>query len=1558
MATTVDERIVEARFDSGQFEKGVDKTVKKLDELKKALHIESSGKNITEFTQTASDSLEKMGNTLNKLSTRLTSFTGMIKQQLLGGLAQQVSNVFFKIENSITGFIRSISTDQIGVGMNKYTEILTAVRTMTAAGINESVAYDNIKRLSEYSDQTSYSLNQMASGMSKLVAAGMDVNKAEKSMEGLANMCAVAGVNIYEAQQAFTNFSQAYSSGSMRVQDWQSFERLNMATEGIMKVFMEAGVEAKSLVRIVDKSGKAVYKTVNTTNKQIKAGKEVAVSGFRNTLSYGWLDKKTMEYATSVLAYCEDLGIAVEDLTDEQLQEFSTKAFLAAKEARSFADVMGTIKDVVATGWATSFELIFGKLEEATKFFTWLSESAFADIIYSVGEFRNAILTAWGGDIVEDENALYLKNQNGRYQMMKALENINALVGAIHDALSTLFPDQFSKELHRNLSFAQQIGKAFAEFSTKIREASDVFLNFFTNKVFTGNYDEEDQPIYEYILKDEYVERFQKIADGIKSVVEIIGKVLGIAFRTVEKIYYKLQPIFDGVADAVGKFLDPLNTLNNEGGDFFNNIEHAVDNFLAVLDPFIEPAKQFISFLGDVAAFFLDMSISSITTTVELIADALGLLLEIFGGTSSQKSKEGVGVIEDWTNKIKEFGEICKTAFKAVKDFFTALFNDIRNFLGIGKDAGSKEGGFLENVAKFFETNEFLQKVKAWIDQAIKDIGAWILDIPNKINGFAIKIGDFFHGLFYTKDENGKEIETPFKQWLNQLIPNILEWLKGLPAKIGTAIQKFMINVGDFFHGLFYVKAENGKEVDSQLKIWLTNAANSFIDFVKDLPNKIWTGIQNIGIAIGDFFHNLFYTKDDDGKEVETPFKQWLNQTLTNIIEWIKALPGNIITGIENFAIAVGDFFHGLFYTKDDNGKEVETPFKQWLNQTIQNIKEWLKTLPSKIATGIKKLGSIVGKIAGKIWGVIDEFLFGKKIKKTKMVNGKEVEYTERAKSRFVEIVEGIYNAAKDWIKSIPSKIENLWGTIYEFLFGGSDDPGLFKNLGLDGVGDFLRSVFDNIASVYNWAKSLPFWDELSGWFSNIWKFFTEVKPEYGGKTGFINWITWLKNEIDQTFTDISEWDIWNILGDWFGNIVSFFTEVKPEYGQKSGFVNWLEWIKSEIETWYGTIEDWDIWNTIGDFFGNIWKFFTEKTPENGDETGFTNWLNWIKGQIETIFADITSSDIWKTLSGFFTSIWNWFTVPESDSKKVSNILFDPIGEMYSRIKDGPSNADPGKTGFVKWFEGVKASIDNLFGDISQWGIWKTLGDFFTSIYNWFAEPIAEYNGDTGFIKWFKGLKADLENLFGDISKWGIWQTLGDFFTSIWNWFTVPESDSKKVSNILFDPIGEMYSRIKDGPSNADPGKTGFVKWFEGVKASIDNLFGDISQWGIWKTLGDFFTSIYNWFAEPIAEYNGDTGFIKWFKQLKADLENIFSSISNWGIWQTIGDFFTSIWNWFTMPIPESEIQDTGNVLSDFFGNVTHIKMLQPDLVNGLNRLRKILKKSGKMLKAGAFGKP
>ena len=271
MATTVDERIVAAKFDASDFEKGVDKTVKKLDELKKSLDLKGATKSVEELAEKTEASTNSMSKSLEKLTDRFTTFTGMIKQKILGGLADEVANVFLKMERSVKSFISSISSQQVSSGMYRYEQMLTSVRVMMSSGEAEENAYKALETLQSYSDQTSYSLNQMADALSKIRSAGVGLSDATKTVEGIANACASAGINATDAQRAFYNLSQAYSAGFLQYTDYRSLELLNMTTEGFREQMLQAAEAAGTL----KKTSEGVYQTINKTNKKVVAGKKV-----------------------------------------------------------------------------------------------------------------------------------------------------------------------------------------------------------------------------------------------------------------------------------------------------------------------------------------------------------------------------------------------------------------------------------------------------------------------------------------------------------------------------------------------------------------------------------------------------------------------------------------------------------------------------------------------------------------------------------------------------------------------------------------------------------------------------------------------------------------------------------------------------------------------------------------------------------------------------------------------------------------------------------------------------------------------------------------------------------------------------------------------------------------------------------------------------------------------------------------------------------------------------------------------------------------------------------
>lgn len=956
MSATVDERIVAAKFDASDFEKGVDKTVKKLDELKKSLDLSEATKSVKDLAEKTETSTKSLSSSLDKLTERFTTFTGMIKQRILGGLADEVAGVFFKMENSVKSFIKGISSDQVSAGMYKYEEMLKSVRVMMSAGESENSAYAHINQLREYSDQTSYSLSQMTDALSKMRAAGVDLDTATRSVEGIANACANAGINATDAQRAFFNLSQAYSSGILKYTDYRSLELLNMTTEEFKNQIMEAAVQAGTLKKVSE----GVYQTINTNNKKVTAGKKVTAQNLQDMLRYNFVtsdvmnelfggkfffdEQKFKEYKKKY----KDLDAAVA-AAKKDYGETAVNAYLAAREARSFTDVVNTLKDVVSTGWSTTFENLFGKLEQAKKFFTNLAEGELADVVYKIGEYRNAILGYW--NTLDAEG-----NGSGSKVFTDSILNITDALGTLFKTFMKVLPgfDELNFDDDTPQKRLEAIGEnlyrmtlRFRETTERMKEAVAEFDRFMSSPIF------EKGPTR--------IELIRQILSNLGATFGIISKVVGIAFSTISRVFYTLTPVFDSFLQILEKVTEPIVALKDDS-KVFDDVGHSINNILDILDPIAKALGTILGFLSEVAGFFAQMAIDTVTMNITFFSDALGLLLELFTGKSSQL-EAGEGVLNGIKDDFEGIKNACTDGLKAVRDFFGALLGDIRELLGLTDEAEatSEEGGIFARVTKFFETNEFIQNAKAWIDKAIIDVGNFIKSVPSRVKAFGANIYNTLYNLLFeeTKDESGKltgeVILTPLGEWVDGVIKNIKDFIIHIPDKIIAGVGKVANWIDSVFNVLFGTehtelvasvgsdgKREINKEttqVISRFDQFIADLSQDIQEWFDDLPNKIQKALGNIG----NFITRLFSVVDDF----------LFGKKQTEVIQTVGA--GH--KGKRSISVVTTRY---------------KTGFSKWLDGFIKEIKKFILKIPDYVKAGIKGAGDIITAITNALFGKTD----------------------------------------------------------------------------------------------------------------------------------------------------------------------------------------------------------------------------------------------------------------------------------------------------------------------------------------------------------------------------------------------------------------------------------------------------------------------------------------------------------------------------------------------------------------------------------------------------------
>lgn len=1342
MATNIDERIVAAKFDASDFEKGVNKTIKKLDELKKSLDLKDATKGVKELAEKTEASTDSMSKSLEKLTERFTTFVGMIKQRILGGLADEVANVFLRMEQSVTGFIRSISSDQVQAGMAKYEQMLTSVRIMMSAGDSEQEAYKYIGYLRDYSDQTSYSLSQMTDALSKMRAAGIDLDTATKSVEGIANACANAGINAQDAQRAFYNLSQAYSSGVLKYTDYRSLELLNMTTKEFKQQLLEAAVQAKTLKKVSD----GVYQTINTGNKKVTAGKRVTEQNLQDMLRYNFVtsdvlnelfggkfffdEKAFKEYKRKYKTLDEAIAAAKKDYG-----ETAVNAYLAAREARSFTDVVNTLKDVVSTGWSTSFEKLFGQLEKAKTFFTNLAEGELADFIYKIGEYRNAILEFWDDGI----NGV---DSGGGEVFRQTILNITDAIGTLLKTILDLLPgfhefEESEGEMNPEMeSLADRffmLTMRIRDFSLRIKDGAENFRNFMNSKVLDDG--------------TTRIELIRQTLGNLASVLTIIGKVAIIAFNTIAKTFNTLTPIFDGFLVLLSKVTEPLVNLKNDT-KVFKDIEYSIDNIFTVLNPVAEVLGKVVGFLGEVGAFFAQMAIDTVTSNISFFSDAIGLVFELFTNNSAQM-KDGEGVLARIQADFEGIKTACQTGLNAIKEFFGALLGDIRNLLGLTDEAEKKtenqNGGIFSGLINFFNTNQFVQDAKAWVNQAIVDVSAFIKSIPSRVMQLGGNIYDTLRGLFF-KDEtkyNGSQFETktvltPLGEWVDQAITDVKDFFISLPQRIIDGVGKVTNWIDEVFNYWFAeqkntnnnvtsYKMENGewKQTDtifaSRFEQFIANAKISISKWFEDLPNKI----RNAFSSIGNFASNLYKSLD------EFLFGKKVRQT-----------------------ISVADGKGGLKYK--DVTVRYKSGFSKWLDGVIKDIKKFISNIPEYIKSGIRGAGDIINTIIGALFGKEDG----------KEVTSKDV--TESLEKPFLGIDLG---SILNTIAGIGREILNQIARI----FTGTDD--IDKNMnwfsetiakginwirekaieGLNWLSTTLAELPTTIANLFSHedkdnANAGPVGTAIIGFGEAIGTFITVTLPDK-----ILEFITNATNAFD---------NIWNEL---YNKIVGGAEETTEES---------TEQLKEAVETDPNTGEapELSAWEKfvekLGQTISNIWQ----KLPV------------WIAEGINLAILGID-----ELISGFTDRI-----AEANAQKKASETTEEVFKEVTKGMADSAEEGEASEeSGLLDAIKGIGERIRDLFiitipGFISEaWTAISNLGsDIYKGISSIFSgEPVGEDASE------LTKMAANAGQLIYNF----ITRDVPAKFEEAWTWISENATNIFKGVSSIFTgetPVGEVQTAV------------------------------------------------------------------------------------------------------------------------------------------------------------------
>lgn len=880
MSTTIDQKIVEMKFDNSDFEKNTRQSMSTLDKLKDKLHLKG-----------ASDGLDEVANAADRLNFQATTTGLRSVTKMFGTMFDVAYNSLNKLTDQATRFVKSMTLDQAMQGFQKYEETVAYTQTiMSATGKTIDEVSEKLAQLQWFSDETSYSFTDMTSNVGKFTSSGVELDEAVDAMQGIATWAAISGQNASTATRAMNNLAQAMGMGYVGLMDWKSIELANMATQSFKENAIQAGIAMGTLY---EKAGK-VY--------TVASDMEVTAKNFRETLSDKWFSADPKHnvisavlgeygrFATAIADIQDRMGIGTASQTMQHVDQFikrnnidgstesmialanafhltageaetlydayqsvGKEAFIAAQQAKTWTDVVEATKDAVSSTWMRAFQAMFGDYQDAKILFTdmanefWNIFAGPVDVVASALEESMNHVGAWDTFIsaLEGDN---LKKSADAFEtaMLKVANGMEFKYGQIE-----LLEDDLDKGLKKGdlVDAYYTLDELIAKFGSLERVTERGFIT---------------QDMYNAALKELGLE-----ADKVTDEMDVLNELQQSSYSLAElwqtggrikiieglaNIYHQIKKIFESIKTA---FTNVFDTSLAERITIIIDTFYDFASSLKVTDEL--GARITETFEGIFRAFRLAVSIigSVGTAIMGVVGRIMPVVIRTFGG-----------VVETVSGYIGTLSEVFTEVFARIYDIVVDGIEQFKN-----SQFYSSVQGFIDTIKGYFQsigdsiTNAIGQVTADSVMEFLTTIATGISSLAHQVlnSELATNIIASLTALINDLSKAIKEFKMPtwteFVEGLNNFFNGI--WLKSLTSlddvkqallsffdtKIKTKFRQFSEAIGTLF-----IK---GKASFTEALDWLWNTAGMIAKvigrFVKLSAGEIYTATKNI-LALGQMF--------------------------------------------------------------------------------------------------------------------------------------------------------------------------------------------------------------------------------------------------------------------------------------------------------------------------------------------------------------------------------------------------------------------------------------------------------------------------------------------------------------------------------------------------------------------------------------------------------------------------------------------------------------------------------------------------------------------------------
>ena len=1003
MGKSIENKVVSLELDDSKFTSRVDGVLRNVDRLKSGMNFKQSTDGLDNVGKAAQDASKQMGGIADGVknintsvvnnSTTAAAATANVGaaakisstnfSMLAGAASVAMGNIASKALMAGGSVLSSFTFGPIMDGFREYENQLNAVQTIQANTFSkgETTATINaaLDELNAYADRTIYSFTEMTRNIGMFTSAGVGLKDSVAAIKGLSNVAAMSGSTSEQAATAMYQLSQALSTGSVKLQDWNSIVNAGMGGEQ----FQEA------LKRTARTYGVEVDKMID------KAG------SFRNSLKDGWLTSEimieTLTQYTGDLSREQLLSAGYTEQQADEIMKLAETANDAATKVKTFSQLIDTTAEALGSGWASIFRTIFGDFERARTMWT-----AVSDVVNGgIGTFFDAlqgILDRW------DELGGWEEWWYGLGELWTAIAKPLKAIGesffsafqgdagkALYD-FSYYFRHSISQWLMMSDDFANNLGKVFKMAGELLSPVLEVLIGFASAIVQIGVAAFKIGMILASIfikpmiliaakvgdivsvfsdwfgqmlggtdilgglskVLDWIVDKFQKLADwmyaiadvtitpifdGLKVVIEAVLKPLGEFIETIKKATYNVfKPFGDAISNVVGAIFGfasgtggPMEKIKSAfggfGSGFLENMTKLADAIGPKWSEKVEAFSDSIIPISETIGKHLGGAVESAGKGIKKFWDDASPKLAEVWSESTKRMKDSIsGVGEAFGRAGDTMAKTFAPQVKAVKEFGVDLYNVFANL-----DTHLNNNTFLSTIVNSFKT-------------MMKSFGPFG-DLINGIIDLFGKLGDLTKSIFggFGDEANGAASGlSTFGKAASDAF-NTLGVVGGTIYAAATGIVEFCASV---------------VEAIANLIAWLTKGIDSIKKFASESQ------------AFDSFKKNVGKAFDNAGSMIQT-FWSGLGSSLKDlsISDLLSGmlLGGGLGMGFKTLQTMLGQFtkvtdsFSGMFDKFGKIGDSIAGVFNS-MTSALKSMQEVIK------AKALREIAISVGILAGSLF--------------------------------------------------------------------------------------------------------------------------------------------------------------------------------------------------------------------------------------------------------------------------------------------------------------------------------------------------------------------------------------------------------------------------------------------------------------------------------------------------------------------------------------------------------------------------------------------------------------